>query len=219
MEEKVASFAQRLRAGLERNGMTQTELSARSGISKSSISRYLKGDWEGKQEAVYALAQALHVSERWLNGYDVPPTVRPEQPADGVPAGFSPLPPMVQVPLVGSIACGTPILAEENIKATIGVPAAWRADFALECHGDSMAPRICDGDIVCIRRQPEVESGQIAAVRIGDEATLKHFYQNGDVVQLIGENPAVCPPMVYTGDQLEEMVIEGLAVGFCRSLV
>ena len=64
-----------------------------------------------------------------------------------------------------------------------------------------------------------MESGQIAAVRIGDEATLKHFYQNGDVVQLIAENSAVCPPMVYAGQQLEEMVIEGLAVGFCRGLV
>ena len=82
-----------------------------------------------------------------------------------------------------------------------------------------MAPRSCDGDIVCIRRQPEVESGQIAAVRIGDEATLKHFYRSGDGVQLIAENPTVCPPMVYAGNQLEEMAVEGLAVGICRSLV
>ena len=130
-----------------------------------------------------------------------------------------PLPEENQIPIVGTVAAGTPILAEENIKEYIGVPAAWRADFALECHGDSMAPRICDGDIVCIRRQPEVESGQIAAVRIGDEATLKHFYRSGDVVQLIAENPAVCPPMVYAGTQLEEMAVEGMAVGICRSLV
>ena len=126
---------------------------------------------------------------------------------------------MASVPLIGSIACGTPILAEENIKQYIGIPAAWRADFALECHGDSMAPKICDGDIVCIRKQSEVETGQIAAVRIGEEATLKHFYRQGDVVQLIAENSAVCPPMVYSGRQLEEIQIEGLAVGFCRGLV
>ena len=218
MAEKITSFAQRLRAGLEGSGMTQAELSDKSGISRSSISRYLKGDWEGKPEAVYALAQALGVTVPWLMGYDVPRTEPPKEAAE-VPAGFAPLPKMVQVPLVGSIACGTPILAEENIKEYVGIPAAWRADFALECHGDSMAPRICDGDIVCIRRQPEVESGQIAAVRIGDEATLKHFYQTGDVVQLIAENPAVCPPMVYAGDQLEEMAVEGLAVGICRGLV
>ena len=56
--------------------------------------------------------------------------------------------------------------AEQNIECYIGVPAAWHADFALTCHGDSMAPTICDGDIVCIRCQPEVEQGEIAAVRV-----------------------------------------------------
>lgn len=78
MAEKSTSFAHRLREGLERQGMTQTELARRSGISKSSISRYLKGDWEGKQEAVYALAQSLDVNEGWLMGYDVPPERRKE---------------------------------------------------------------------------------------------------------------------------------------------
>ena len=73
--------------------------------------------------------------------------------AETVPPGFQPMPEMDWVPLVGTIACGTPITAEQNIKSYIGVPAAWRADFALECHGDSMAPTICDGDVVCIRKQ------------------------------------------------------------------
>lgn len=124
----------------------------------------------------------------------------------------------VQVPLIGSIACGSPILAEGNIDSYVGIPAAWRADFALTCHGDSMAPKICDGDIVCIRKQATVEPGEIAAVRIGEEATLKHFYQSGEVVQLVAENAAVCPPMVYQGEQLREICIEGKAVGFCRGL-
>ena len=139
--------------------------------------------------------------------------------APSIPPGFIPMPEMMQVPLIGSIACGTPILAEQNIKSYIGVPAAWRADFALECHGDSMAPTMCDGDVVCIRKQPEVEQGQIAAVRIGEEATLKHFYYQNDVMTLLADNPSVCPPMVYTGPQLEEVEVEGLAVGFCRGLV
>ena len=109
---------------------------------------------------------------------------------------------MVRVPLVGSIACGTPITAEQNIECYIGVPAAWHADFALTCHGSSMAPTICDGDIVCIRRQPEVEQGEIAAVRIGEEATLKHFHRQGETVMLLADNTAVCPPMVFAGPQL-----------------
>ena len=139
-------------------------------------------------------------------------------PAAPIPPGFQPMPEMSAVPLVGSIACGTPILAEQNIEARIGVPALWQADFALTCHGNSMSPTICDGDIVCIRCQPEVEQGQIAAVRIGSEATLKHFHRQGSTVMLIADNAAVCPPMVYTGPQLEELHIEGRAVGLCRGL-
>lgn len=134
-----------------------------------------------------------------------------------IPAGFEPLPEMATIPLVGSIACGTPITAEENIEARIGIPAAWRADFALTCHGDSMAPKICDGDVVCIRKQQEVENGEIAAVRIGEEATLKRFYRQGDTILLQAENPTFAP-LVYAKHQLDEIEIEGKAVGFCRGL-
>lgn len=215
MSDKVATFAQRLRAGLDIRQMNQTELAKRSQISKSSISRYIKGDWEGKQGAVYALAKALGVTEAWLMGYDVP--MEAEEAPSPIPAGFEPLPEMATIPLVGSIACGTPILAEQNIEARIGVPALWRADFALTCHGNSMAAMIQDSDIVCIRKQPEVENGEIAAVRIGEEATLKRFYRQGDTVMLQAENPAFSP-LVYTRDQLNEITIEGRVVGICRGI-
>lgn len=216
MADKIATFAQRLRSGLDIRQMTQSELSKLSHISKSSISRYLKGDWEGKQSAVYALSNALDVTEAWLMGYDVPmESSAPVAPA--IPAGFEPLPQMSTVPLVGAIACGTPILAEQNIEARIGIPAAWRADFALTCKGDSMAAMIQDGDIVCIRKQPEVENGEIAAVRIGEEATLKRFYRQGDTVMLQAENPAFSP-LVYTRDQLNKITIEGRVVGICRGI-
>lgn len=215
MSDKVATFAQRLREGLDIRQMNQTELAKRSQISKSSISRYIKGDWEGKQGAVYALAKALGVTEAWLMGYDVP--MEAEEAPSPIPAGFEPLPEMATIPLVGSIACGTPILAEQNIEARIGVPALWRADFALTCHGNSMAAMIQDGDIVYIRKQPEVENGEIAAVRIGEEATLKRFYRQGDTVMLQAENPAFSP-LVYTRDQLNEITIEGRVVGICRGI-
>ena len=80
-----------------------------------------------------------------------------------------------------------------------------------------MAPKICDGDIVCIRKQEEVENGEIAAVRIGEEATLKRFYRQGDTVLLQAENPTFAP-LVYANHQLDEIEIEGKAVGFCRGL-
>ena len=177
--------------------------------SKSSITKLEKGINDLPRAKLEELAAALDTTPAWLMGLvDLPCP----------PPGFEPLPEMVRVPLVGSIACGTPITAEQNIECYIGVPAAWHADFALTCHGSSMAPTICDGDIVCIRRQPEVEQGEIAAVRIGEEATLKHFHRQGETVMLLADNTAVCPPMVFAGPQLEEIQIEGRAVGFCRGL-
>ena len=153
---KISTFAQRLRAGLDARQMTQAELSSRSKISKSSISHYLKGDWEGKQDAVYSIAQVLNVSEAWLMGYDVPMDAEhatPSQPAQKatIPPGFEPMPEMDMVPLVGRIACGTPITAEQNVERIVCVPSKWRSTFTLTCKGDSMEPRIHDGDLVAIR--------------------------------------------------------------------
>ena len=181
-------LSSRIRQRREQLGLSQEELAARMGYRSKS---------------------SITKLEKGIN--DLPRAKLP-------PPGFEPLPEMVRVPLVGSIACGTPITAEQNIESYIGVPAAWHADFALTCHGDSMSPTICNGDIVCIRCQPEVEQGDIAAVRVGEEATLKHFHRQGETVMLLADNTAVCPPMVFAGPQLEEIQIEGRAVGFCRGL-
>lgn len=215
----MATLYDRIKSRRTELGLTVEELAHKMGYKdKSSISKIENGKADIPQSKIAAFADALETTPAYLMGWE-------EQSAQAaskeptVPPGFEPMPAMDVVPLVGRIACGTPITAEQNIKSYVGVPAAWRADFALECHGDSMAPTICDGDVVCIRSQPEVEQGQIAAVRIGEEATLKHcYYQNG-VVQLIADNPSVCPPMVYTGSDLDEIEVEGLAVGFCRGLV
>ena len=203
-------LSSRIRQRREQLGLSQEELAARMGYrSKSSITKLEKGINDLPRAKLEELAAALDTTPAWLMGLvDLP----------FPPPGFEPLPEMVRVPLVGSIACGAPITAEQNIECYIGVPAAWHADFALTCHGNSMAPTICDGDIVCIRRQPEVEQGEIAAVRIGEEATLKHFHRQGETVMLLADNTAVCPPMVFAGPQLEEIQIEGRAVGFCRGL-
>ena len=186
----MSDLSTRVRLRREQLGLSQEELAQRMGYrSKSSITKLEKGINDLPQSKVEELAAALETTPAYLLGLDAPCP----------PPGFEPLPAMTQVPLIGSIACGTPITAEQNIERYIGVPAAWRADFALTCHGDSMSPTICDGDIVCIRCQPEVEQGEIAAVRIGGEATLKHFHRQGDAVMLLADNAAVCPPMIFTG--------------------
>ena len=134
-----------------------------------------------------------------------------------IPPGFSPLPEMSSVPRVGRIACGTPILAEENIEALDSIPAKWRADFTLLCEGDSMEPKIKDGDLVAIRTQESVENGEIAAVRIDCEATLKRVFLFPDHIELRAENPSF-PTIIRIGEAMNEVHIEGKAVGLCRGL-
>lgn len=169
-----------------------------------------------KQRNIYKMAQVLDVNEAWLMGLDVP--MERTSLLTELPSNMYPLPEMEKIPLVGSIACGTPILAEENINAYVDLPHHIRADYALECKGDSMiGADINDGDIVYIRKQSTVENGQIAAVRIGEEATLKRVYYDGECVQLVAENPQI-KPMVFWKEEMNDIVIEGLAVAHCRSL-
>lgn len=121
-----------------------------------------------------------------------------------------------KVPLLGDIACGVPIWAEEQRGEFVSVSDDIDADFCLRAKGDSMTgARIYDGDIVFIRRQPTVENGEIAAVIIDNEATLKrvYFYRDRNKLVLNPENPAY-EPLVYIGSELEEIRILGKAVAF-----
>ena len=223
MPDKNSSFQSRLRGGLDSKGMTQSELSKQSGVSKSSISRYLSGAWEAKQDAVYLLAQALDVSEAWLMGYDVPmdrnAALAEKDNTIQLPSNIIPVPPASKtVPLLGTIACGVPILAEENLDGEVSLPDFIHADFALRCKGDSMVDaRILDGDIVYIRKQPDVENGEIAAVLIGDEATLKRVYKYPGQVVLQPANPKYAP-MIYAGESINDMRRLGKAVYFLSAV-
>lgn len=140
--------------------------------------------------------------------------VEKENLETSLPDNILPMPATYTVPLLGTIACGEPILAAENIEDNVEVPENIHADFALRCKGDSMInARIHDGDIVYIRQQPAVNNGEIAAVLIGDEATLKRVYVYEDHVVLQPENPAY-EPLVYFGETMSTVRILGKAVGF-----
>ena len=205
----------RIRQVRQEQDVTQQELADYIGVSKQAVYKYENNIVTNiPTDKVDAIAKRLKVSPAYLMGWEEQP--EPKKPT--IPPGFEPMPKMKKIPLIGSIACGEPITAEQNIEKMVDVPENIRCDFSLTCHGDSMSPTICDGDIVCIRCQPEVEQGEIAAVRIGGEATLKHFHRQGDAVMLLADNAAVCPPMIFTGLQLEELHIEGRAVGLCRGL-
>ena len=121
-----------------------------------------------------------------------------------------------RIPLIGDIACGQPILAEQDYDTFIDAGAAEDADFALRASGDSMInARIYDGDIVFIRSQPMVNNGDIAAIVIDDSATLKrvYFYPEKKKLVLSPEN-AKYEPMVYIGEELREIRILGKAIAF-----
>lgn len=144
--------------------------------------------------------------------------VEKENLETSLPDNILPMPATYTVPLLGTIACGEPILAAENIEDNVEIPEHIHADFALRCKGDSMInARIHDGDIVYIRQQPAVNNGEIAAVLIGDEATLKRVYVYEDHVVLQPENPAYAP-LVYFKDAMQAVRILGKAVGFTSLL-
>ncbi|MGN1410247.1 MAG: LexA family protein [Eubacteriales bacterium] len=119
-------------------------------------------------------------------------------------------------PLLGDIACGQPIYADEDHESYILSGGAIDADFCLRAKGDSMVgARILDGDIVFIKETPTVQNGEIAAVIIGDEATLKRVYyypEKGKLV-LSAENPKY-EPFVFVGNELNDIRILGKAVAF-----
>ena len=214
---KKSDFASRLSQALEARGMKAADLSKKTKVAEGTISCYINGRYEAKQNRVQVFAEALDVNPAWLMGYDVPMEAERSQPAPAprpIPKGFEPMPKMKKIPLVGSIACGTPILAQQNIEKIVDVPENIRCDFSLTCHGDSMeGAGIHDRDVVYIRIQPEVGNGEIAAVRIGEEATLKRVYYQNGTLTLMPANAAYAP-MVYTGPELNDVQIEGKAVGW-----
>ena len=122
--------------------------------------------------------------------------------------------PVKKIRMLGSIACGTPIFCNEEHEYVLATGENANADFCLTARGDSMInARIADGDIVFIRQQSTVENGEIAAVVIGDEATLKRVYKTADGIMLVAENPAY-QPMYFSGEELNQTYILGKAIGF-----
>ena len=201
-------------------GMTQTDLAKKLGYTdKSMISKIENGSIDLPQSKIISFAEVLNISPSDLMGW--------EEPSPANKLDYSKISNIMSlpykegrtVPLIGSIACGTPIFADENIEKEVMLPEDISADFCLRCKGDSMInARIYDGDIVFIRKQPMVENGEIAAVLIDEmadvsEATLKRVYIYEDKIMLIAENTAY-PPMVFSNEDMNSVRIAGKAVAF-----
>lgn len=202
-------------------GLTLDDIAQEIGVARSTIQRYEKGTIEKiKLPVIEAIARYMSVDPAWLCGKSDDMSIKMNRLTGfDLPSNLVPLAPMKKIPLIGQIACGTPILAEQNIEDMVDLPHHIHADFALTCKGDSMVGAgIHDGDVVYIRLQEIVENGQIAAVRVGDdEATLKRFYYDGQMVQLLAENP-VYPPMAFVGEDMQQIHVIGLAVAYTSEI-
>lgn len=191
-------------------GLTLEEVGDYVGVGKSTVRKWENGDIENmKRDKIALLSKILKLS---------PLTFITGEVEYGTPDNIIPLPKMKKIPLLGTIACGEPILAAENIEALINADENLNADFALRCKGDSMInARIFDGDIVYIREQPDVEDGEIAAALIGEEATLKRVYKYPSKVVLRPENP-LYDDMIYSKEEMNEVRILGKAVAFLSAV-
>ena len=185
--------------------MTLKELGEHIGLSESNTKRYEDGQIKTVGiDIIKKIALALDVPASYLTGWEDIPQY--QKLSNYVPIIKK------KIPLLGEIAAGQPIYADEHIEEFLPVDDEVKADFALKIKGDSMInAQINDGDIVFIRQHSDVDNGQIAAVLIDDSATLKRVYHMDGVIQLQAENPQY-PPMIYSKNNCDECRILGLAV-------
>lgn len=211
----MTSFKDRLNEALELRDMKPSELARISGVNEGAISQYRKGAYKANQYSLKKIAKALNVSIAWLMGSDVPFSDYIETNAANVDKLKNIFPIEIQqIPMLGKIACGKPIMSDEVFNGYVQCGSKIRADFCLRAEGDSMTgARIYSGDIVFIRQQPEVENGEIAAVAIDDAVTLKRVYISDDYIELKPENPTYKPMRIYKNNA-NNIKILGKAVAF-----
>lgn len=207
-------LAEKVRKRRNELGWSQEELALKMGYkSRVSVNKIECGR-PVSQKIIYRLSQALGVTPGYLMGWEDSKNILANQP---MPANCIPVK-RVQVPLLGGIAAGEPILAEQQYDAYVEADADLDCTYALRVDGDSMEPTVRYGDIVFIRQQEDVDDGRIAAVLVDDSATLKRVYHIPNGLQLLSDNAAKYPPRAVTFEDYDCIRILGLAVAFKRSL-
>lgn len=174
--EEVIKYLNELR---KQQKISISELARKVDMSKSTVSQYFNGKLQFPLNRAHDFARVLGVTTDDLLGLDL--------------SKVNPINRLTKIPLLGTIACGDPILADENITGFLVEPADYLPSgklFYLRAKGQSMEPTIKNGSLVLIRQQPEVEDGEIAAVLFtdDDEATLKRVKRSGDTMILLPDN-------------------------------
>lgn len=190
----MKTTSERIREGMELRGLKQADLVEITGISKGALSSYISGRYIPKQNNIYLIAKALNVSESWLMGANVP--ISRQYISSGV-----------KINVLGRVAAGIPISAIEEIIDTEEISqdmAKTGEFFGLQIHGDSMEPRIYDGDVVIVRQQNDAESGDIIIALVnGDDAVCKRLSKYSEGISLISLNTKY-EPMIFTNKDIQE---------------
>ena len=223
----MPKFSDRFKQLRTERRLSQQNLADQLGFSKSSVNMYERGEREPGLESMETIADYFNVDldylmgrsdipnrNDWLKSINKSVVVEPSQPQ----MKFDNIIPIStkRFPLLVDIACGKPIMANEEKELYVEAGANISADFCLRAKGDSMiGARIYDGDIVFIKKQEMVDNGEIAAVIIEDEATLKrvNYFPEKNLLILKAENSKY-EDLVYTGEQLDHIIILGKAVAF-----
>ena len=194
------------------NGLTTDQLSQKSGVPKGTLNKLLNGETRNPTGGTLKkIADALNCPVELLYPRDGRISDSLRNAGDVLPIHRR------AVPVLGEIAAGVPIYADEDTELIL-CDDSLKCDFALRVRGDSMiGARIHDGDLVFIRCQDDVDDGEIAAVVLNDGATLKRVYHIKNGLQLLSENPRYAP-MIFTLDECDSIRILGKAVGFQSQL-
>ena len=221
--EILVTTGERLKQIMSERGIKQADIvrlcqpyaaKYKTRMGRSDISQYIAGIYAPSQIKLFILAKALNVNEAWLMGCDVDPAPKVDSDALDLVEGVIKRIQTKKFPMLGKIACGEPITANQEYETFVEASDNINADFCLSAKGDSMInARIFDGDVVFIKAQPTVDNGEIAAVIIGDEVTLKRVYLYSNRLELRPENPTY-PVLNYEDEQLSSIRIIGKAVAF-----
>ncbi|MDU1177097.1 MAG: transcriptional repressor LexA [Peptoniphilus harei] len=191
--------------------LSYQDMSEKTGLSKSTLQRYITGDIRNLGlDKLEILAKALDVTPSYLMGWE---DENKDPILENIPGIITPVQ-MKRIPILGTIACGDPIFAQENYDGYFMIDKNLpEADFILRAKGDSMIEaHIFDGDLVFLKKTNDVDNGQIAAVLIDDEATLKRVNKYEDTVVLQPCNKNYKPIIVQDKDD-KQVLILGEMVG------
>ncbi len=208
---KIKTFAERLNEALTLRNMKPADLVAKSNnkLNRPSISQYLSGKYDAKQDKLTIIAKILRVNEAWLMGYDV---------------DMKPVSKGIKIPVLGTIQAGIPIEAVENIidyeEISEEMLIGGKEYFGLRVQGDSMSPEYLEGDILIVLKQNDCENGEDAIIMVnGQDATFKRVFKSNGGIILQPLNNAYSP-IIYSNEDIGKMPIKiiGIPVEFRRNL-